>query len=509
MATRVQMPKQGLQMTEGNIIQWFYAEGDSVEEDKPLFEMETDKLTIEIDAPASGTLLKIVRPAGDVVPITELIAVIGEPGEDISDILAASEGTSDGTAGSTGAGSAKTDAAGDAGAGGAVSDSGTTGADGMGSSGASGSTEGARGSAAAPATASVSSSVSSKSSAATSSATDGQAPGQADNQPPGGRLFITPRARMRAEELGVDVASLAGQGSGGDGLVIERDVLDAAARAPQVTPVARKTAEISGVSLEDVAGSGPRGRILKRDVEAAASRREEERPVPSRSGETVSRTIPLTGMRRTIARRMRESLDTAAQAVHRIEVDMSESVRLRERLKQVDIRVSYNDIILKATAAALREYPRMNSTFTGEEIIEWDQVNIGVAVALVDGLVVPVLRDADQLGLQEIHEQAAALGERARTGRLSGEELSGGTFSVSNLGMYDIDSFTAIIDTPQTGILAVGAIKERMVVENGEGVIRPICRLSLTYDHRVVDGAPAAVFLQTVKQILENPYVLI
>jgi pyruvate dehydrogenase E2 component (dihydrolipoamide acetyltransferase) len=191
---------------------------------------------------------------------------------------------------------------------------------------------------------------------------------------------------------------------------------------------------------------------------------------------------------------MRDSLDTAAQAVHRLTVDMSETVRMRSKLKEAEISVSYNDIILKAAARALREHPRMNSALTDQGILEFGHVNIGVAVALEDGLIVPVIRDVDLLGLEAVHAESRRLGEAARTGALTGDDMQGGTFSVSNLGMYGLDSFTAIIDSPESGILAVGAIKDQ---------------LSLTYDHRVVDGAPAADFLRSIARILENPYILI
>ena len=457
MATKVNMPKQGLQMTEGNIIQWFYNEGDEVKDGEPLFEMETDKLTIEIDAPAGGTLLKIVRPAGDVVPITELIGVIGEPGEDITDILAEAGGDS------------------------AAPDQ----------SEAPAAPSAPSAPAPAPAPAAQPAQPESRAGEATATATATST---------SGRRFVTPRARMRAGEYGIDPEAL--DGSGPDGLVIERDVLAAKEAAPKVTPLARKVAEQEGVSLSDVSGSGPRGKITKADIQAAVRR-------PAGDVPAEDRVTPLSGMRRTIARRMRESLDTAAQAVHRMEVDMSEAVRLRTKLKAVDINVSYNDIILKATARALTEHPRMNAAFTEDGIIEYSAVNIGVAVALVDGLVVPVLRDVDLKPLQRIHEEAKVLAKRARDGELSPEEMSGGTFSVSNLGMYEIDSFTAIIDTPESGILAVGAIKDQVVARDGEMVIRPMSNLSLTYDHRMIDGAPAAGFLLTLKRTLENPYTML
>jgi pyruvate dehydrogenase E2 component (dihydrolipoamide acetyltransferase) len=214
-------------------------------------------------------------------------------------------------------------------------------------------------------------------------------------------------------------------------------------------------------------------------------------------------------MRKVISQRMRESLDTSAQAVHRIDVDMSEAVRMRTMLKTDDIAVSYNDIIIKTAAAALARHPRMNSRLTDEGIVEIGEVNVGMAVAVDDGLLVPVIRNTDQLGMAEIHAESRRLAEGARLNTLKPDDLQNGTFSVSNLGMFDLDSFTAIINSPESGILAVGAIKEKAVVVDGDIVPRPICSLSLTYDHRVIDGAPAADFLRDIKMLLENPYRLL
>ncbi len=414
MASKVIMPKQGLQMTEGTIISWLAKEGDVVEEGKPLFEMETDKLTIEITAPATGTLLKIVREEGDVVPITELIAVIGEAGEDISSLVAAP---------------------------------------------------------AAP-------------------------PQQATSGSVTQRVFASPRARWRSEEAGLDPATLAG--SGPEGLIIEKDVLAAIDSRPAATPLARQAAQETGVNLTDIAGSGPRGKVYRRDI-----------VVPVYHTQREDRLIKLSGMRRVISERMRQSLDSAAQAVHRIEVDMSEAVRLRNNLKAAEISVSFNDIILKSVARALLCHPRMNSRLTDGGILELGDVNIGMAVAVNDGLLVPVIRNTDTLSLVKIRGESRRLAEAARTGTLGPDELQGGTFSVSNLGMFELNSFTAIINSPESGILAIGAIKDMAVVVDGEIVSRPMCGLSLTYDHRVIDGAPAAGFLREVKNLLENPYLLI
>ncbi len=487
MATKVTLPKQGLQMTEGNIMQWLAKEGDDVKEGEPLFEMETDKLTIEIDAPATGKLLKIIHGEGAVVPITHIIGVIGEEGEDISDILAEAEAES-GDGGTEAGGDGEPQAPAE-------------------STAASGESGGAAPSAApspAPAPAAP--------------APAGVAAGTGERRPDG-RVFSTPRARMRAQERGIDLEEVAP--SGPEGTVIERDVLAAAQAQPAATPLARKAATAQGVPLSAVQGTGPRGKVYERDVAASAAAAAgagapggaatagAAEATAAATAPREDRLVPLTGMRRTIAGRMRESLDTAAQAVHRLRVDMSEAVRMRSKLKEAEIAVSYNDIILKATAQALREHPRMNSVLTDQGILEYGRVDIGVAVALEEGLIVPKMRNVDLLSLQQIHSESKRLGEAARSGRLTGDEMQGGTFSVSNLGMYGLDSFTAIIDSPESGILAVGAIKDHVVPVDGRPEVRPMCELSLTYDHRVIDGAPAADFLRSIGRILENPYTLI
>ncbi|MDT8298738.1 MAG: dihydrolipoamide acetyltransferase family protein [Spirochaetaceae bacterium] len=439
MASRVIMPKQGLQMTEGTIISWLAKEGDAVEEGKPLFEMETDKLTIEISAPSTGTLLKIIRGEGDVVPITELIAVIGEAGEDISEILSEAGGTEEPES-------------------------------------------------------ELSATESSKDKAVSQEAVKVE-------RRPGERIFASPRARMRADEAGVDLANVSG--SGPEGLIIERDVPSSAQAQPSATPLARQAADAAGVELSALSGSGPRGKVYRRDVDAASI------PETYAAVQREDRLVKLTGMRRVISDRMRESLDTAAQAVHRIEVDMSEAVRLRTKLKPTEVSVSFNDIVMKSVARALLAHPRMNSRLTDEGILELGAVNVGMAVAVDDGLLVPVIRNTDLLTLNQIHGESRRLAEAARSGTLAPEDTQGGTFSVSNLGMFELDSFTAIINRPESGILAVGAIKERAVVVDGAVVPRPMCGLSLTYDHRVIDGAPAAGFLREVKDLLENPYLLL
>ena len=392
MAQKIILPKQGLQMTEGVITTWLKQEGDSVKEGEPLFEMETDKLSITIDSTATGTVLKLLYEEGDMVPVTETIAYIGPAGTDLEAALAAPAAPA------------------------------------------------AEAAPAAPA---------------------------AD-----GRVFASPRAKMAAENKGIDIASV--PGSGPDGLIIERDVL--AAKAP--------VAAAAPAAAAPVAAAPAAGEL-----------------------ETV---IPLKGMRKIIAERMHQSLHDLAQANHRMEVDMTQCVAMREQLKAAGVKVSYNDMVIRCVAKALTEFPMMNSSMTDTAIIQKHYVNVGMAVATDTGLLVPVIKGADKLSLTQISDAAKDLGKRTKEGGLNPDELSGGTFTVTNLGMFGVDSFTAVINAPEAGILAVGQMKKKAVVLEDDSIaVRPMMWLSLTYDHRIVDGAPAAQFLGRIKKLLETPALLL
>lgn len=450
MATIVIMPKQGLMMEEGTITKWLKKEGEAVTAGEPLFEMETDKLTITMDTEASGTLLKIIHPEGDVVPITQPIAVLGEPGEDISALL--------------GGGAAPVQAA-------------------------------------APAEA---------------------APVQAAEAPavpaveraPGERVFSSPRARLRAEENGLDIAAV--PGSGPEGLVIERDVNAYAANKPAVTPLAANLAKAQGVDLSGVTGSGPNGKITAADLPGAVPAAPE---APAAEAPAVQQgrgthTEKMSGMRKAISRNMLASKETNAQTNHRIKVDMSAAIALRKQYKDLGIKVSYNDIIVRACAKALADMPIVNASVEGDSILYHDYVNVGTAVSVPGGLIVPVIKDADIIGLSGIAARSAELIEKAREGKLTDADYHGGTFTVSSLGMFDLDDFVAIINPPESAILAVGKIAKTPVVvtdEEGEDaiVIKSMCALCLSYDHRIIDGAEAAKFLQKVKNYLQNPVLLI
>ncbi len=371
------MPKFGLTMHEGTIQKWLKSEGEQVKAGEPLFEVETEKVLYEVEAPASGVLAKILFPASSTVPIRAVIAVIAEPGEEPEEV------------------------------------------------------------------------------AARYSAPASQA------EPP-----------KRTGSIGEPKADAASPARAG-------------ARA---TPAARKLAEKLGVALGAVRGTGPGGRITREDVERAAG-----------GGEGALRTIPFSGMRRTIAERMQRSLHEAAQLTITTEADVTEMVARRRELPP---DITYTDMITQAVAWALRRHPLLNSRLEQERITILPQINIGIAVAIEEGLLVPVLRNADRKSLPEIAAERARLVEKAKSRTLTAEELADATFTVTNLGNYGIDSFTPIVQMPQVAILGIGRIvaKPRFVDDGISN--RKLMTLSLSFDHRVLDGAPAAAFLHTLATLL-------
>ena len=435
MAEKIIMPKQGLQMTEGTITKWLVKEGDKVEIGQPLFEMETDKNTIQIDSTAAGEVLKLVAKEDETVPITETIAIVGKKGEDFSDLLPKKKEEK------------KPEPA---------------------------------PAPAAPAAPAVKS-----------------APAADDTTPialEGGRIFVTPRAKMTAERKNIDYKPV--KGTGPSGLIIEKDVL--AAAAVKASPVAKAIAARKGVSITTVTGTGENGKIVKHDILSGDVNLSRE-----------DKVIPISGMRKVIADNMMNSVQSMAHAYHKVAVDMSEAKLIRAAFKKSEKKVSFNDIIIMALGRALQEHPRMNAWVEDGKITEKGSVNVGIAVAVDNGLIVPTVRDVQNMTIGEIHDESARLIAKTKAGGLKKEEYSGATCTVSNLGMFGIDEFTAIVNPPQVGILAVGSMTDTPVVRDGQIVIRPMMNLVLTYDHRVIDGAPAAQFLSRVKELLENPYLMI
>jgi pyruvate dehydrogenase E2 component (dihydrolipoamide acetyltransferase) len=447
MATEVLLPQFGMGMQEGKILRWLKEVGDRVEEGEPLLEIEAEKVTVEVPCPRSGILARILAEVDETVPVREVIAIIMTPQEAAAELRSPKDGRKDQPRPAT------------------------------------------PDSAAVPAPIAV--------------AADAVRPG----------VQITPLARRVAKEHGVDLRAV--QGTGPGRRITDTDVrralaaqtdAPAAARGPsaiivQVEPRARRLAQQHAIDLSRVQGSGPNGRIVEADI-----RRAVDGPAAAVNGR--EQVIPLSGKRGVIARRMLESLHGMAQLTLNTDANVTALVKHREALKnQFDL--TYTDLVVKAAALALRKHPRLNANVVGQEIHLLADIHIGVAVALDDGLIVPVVRNADGKPLKMIAAENRELAERARAARLGPADVTGGTFTVTNLGAFGIDSFTPIINPPEAAILGVGRIVERIARRDADLVWQQMMTLSLTFDHRVVDGAPAAAFLQTLRQVLERPENLI
>jgi pyruvate dehydrogenase E2 component (dihydrolipoamide acetyltransferase) len=440
MAVKVLMPKGSDTMTEGKVLKWLKKEGDPVSTGDTIVEIETDKVDMEVEAMGGGVLRKILVQAGKVVPVGELLAVVGKPEEDISSLV---EGD-----GAKAVAPAKP----------APEKSATTLPAGAGSSGGS--------------------------------AAGGPMPAKPGSQPApaavaleeaGGRVFASPLARRMAQEMGLDLSAIAGSGPGGR--IIRQDIERAAASGP-----AASRAGVTGLA-------------------AAMPMR---RPTMVPTGPEYH-DEPLSSMRKVIATRLVQSKAPVPHFYLTIEVDMKRAKELRESANLFDpeLKLSYNDIILKACAAALRQHAEVNASFQGESIRYHNRVHIGMAVAVDGGgLITPVIRDCDRKSLQEIAREAKDLAIRARNRKLNPDEYVGATFSVSNLGMLGIEEFSAVINPPEGAILAVGSVAEKPVVVDGRVEAGLRCRMTMSCDHRVVDGATGAKFLGTLKQVLENPVYL-
>jgi pyruvate dehydrogenase E2 component (dihydrolipoamide acetyltransferase) len=447
MVTEIILPKLGQTMEEGSIVEWLKKEGDPIKRDEVIFTVESDKATLEVEAKSRGFLRKILVPAGETVPVLTAVALMTRTADESLE-------------GYQGAGAP----------------------DSVGLEG--------------PRAQKVESQTLS-----TESETVEPAPSKAG----GGRRFVSPRARMRAEERGVDLARVTG--SGPNGRIVERDVLAYLASRPKATPTATRAAEALGVDVTTVRGSGVSGRVMKADVKAAT--------LPAESPEMMA-AEPLAGLRRIIAERMATSARETARVTLVTEVEATGLVEAREQLKAAVAEAwgfapGYNDLLGLVVARALREFPYMNARLSadGQSIERLPEVNLGMAVDTARGLLVPVIRDAGRKGLRAFGAEFRALVERARVGRSLPDDLSGGTFTVTNLGMHEVDAFTPVINLPEAAILGVGRIQPKAVVRDGEIVARQMMTLSLVFDHRLVDGTPAARFLQRIKQLIENPYLLL
>ncbi|HEX6309275.1 MAG TPA: pyruvate dehydrogenase complex dihydrolipoamide acetyltransferase [Longimicrobiales bacterium] len=485
MATKVHMEALSPTMEEGQLVRWLKAEGEAVQDGDVLAEIETDKATMELVARGSGILQNISLKEGQTAPVGQVIAVIAAEGEAVEAAPAAGGAAAEAGAEKPAAEAESGTAAAEAGEVTAEAGTAAAGAPGRGSEAAGRPEREERLTPAAEGTGA----------AATAR---GAEPGEARGGAP----------------------AVAARGDGGNGRTEGR---------VKASPLARRLAEESGVELSTVEGTGPGGRITKRDIEAAAqaggaapapaqAAAPEAPPVTAPAAPAVARgpdveEIPLSQMRKTIAKRLVQSIGPVPTFYLTIECDMTRMLELRERanrsLEKDGIKASINDFIIRAVASALALHPEVNAFWGDNVIVRHHRVHIGVAVAVEDGLITPIVRDADLKRVRDIAIEVKELAARAREKKLKPDEYTGATFSISNLGMFGIVEFTAIINPPESGIIAVGAVEERVVVESGEMVVRPRMRMTMSCDHRVVDGATGARFLQTVRELVEDPMMML
>ena len=455
MPREIYLVKVGMTMTEGMVSEWFIADGAEVKKGEMLYALETEKVNLDVDAEADGTVKHLVE-AGVTLEPGDVVGYIFAQGESIPDVL--------------------------------------------------------------PGATSQPEVVESAEPVAVESA----APMAVEAVVSEGFVKASPAAKRLAKEL--DVNYLALQGTGPGGRIVEADVQSAASgqtasQQPAVaaiqsqssanikaSPLARRIAEQRAIDLSQVRGTGPGGRIVQSDVENLGA------SFAPASGPAAGDMVPVKGMRKTIAQRMHQSLQESAQLTMDMAAVMDDAVKLREQLiREWDgaARPTFTDLVIKAAAKALQKHPLMNSQFGGTGIQLLNEIHVGIAVALPEGLVVPVVRHADQLSLKEIAIESARLATSARNGTLGLDDYAGGTFTISALGMFGVDSFTPIINQPQSGILGVNRILDGVAWEGETPIRQKQMNLSLTWDHRVLDGAPAAEFLQTVVEYLSEPYRLL
>jgi pyruvate dehydrogenase E2 component (dihydrolipoamide acetyltransferase) len=401
MATDVKLPRLGQGMESGTIVRWLKAEGDTVEKGEPLYEVDTDKAIQEVEAEASGVLLRIAVAEGE-VPVGQTVALIGEPGEAVSD--------------------------------------------------------------------------------APSEPAETPAPTAEVVEPP------TPTSEVRT---------------------VVNGAREQAGERVKASPLARRIARERGVDLGTVGGTGPDGRVVAEDVERAAPQGAAAAPAAPIAPAAVPgevESVPLSSTRRTIARRLTEAWQVPVFQLT-VSADMTRANALIARSRELDpdVRATVTDLIVRVCAGALQRHPDVNVQFGGDAILRFPTANVGLAVAAPAGLIVPVIRSAERLSLAEVATERARLVDLARNGGLKLPDMEGGTFTISNLGMFGVEQFIAVLNPPQAGILAVGATVDRPVAVEGEVVVRPMMTMTLTVDHRAVDGAPAADFLRSVKSFLEDP----
>ena len=459
MATKVVMEALSPTMEEGRLVKWLKNEGDAVKSGDVLAEVETDKAIMELVARGDGVLRKRLANEGDSSPVGTLLAVIAPPDENIDALVA------------------------EAGAG------------------------------AAPAAAATATPV-----AAPADASQGEA---AMPSPAGGEAAPAP-ASSGGATVGAPPAPTPPAGAGASQPAAPQPPppppQTGANGRQRSSPLARRLATDRGIELSLVRGSGPGGRIVKRDIEtamaAAAAKPKAAAPAPIKrviSREGDYQDVPLTQIRKTIARRLSESIGPIPTYYLTAEFDLGRAAEMRAALKEIgdEHKVSYNDIVLKAAANALADHPEINAHWMGDHIRHFNRVHVAMAVAVDEGLITPVIFDADRKTLLDVSREARHLAELARQRKLTPQQYTGATFTVSNLGMLDIVEFTAIINPPESAILAVGGVEAKPVVVDGNIVVRQRMRVTMSCDHRVIDGATGARFLQALRRLIENPLLLV
>ena len=433
MAKDVIMPALGMAQETGTLIQWLKAAGDSVTKGEPLMEIETDKATVEIEAPASGVLARVTAQTGDVIPVGQRIAVILAPGESESHSLLSTMGNPQ------------------------------------------------------------------------------PLPSSTSNATP---VRATPIAARLAAEHNIDMAQIKPNG----GQIRKEDVLaylenqkkPIAINRVLASPKARRLAQEHGLDLKTVSGTGPDGAILANDLLRAERTLSEQQPDEVAVEAPALEPITVSRVWRVMVDRLSQAWTTIPHFYLMRDVHASRLIAWRERVQDNSTgKITYTDLLVKLTAAALRKFPRLNASWQNENIVLNAEINIGLAVAVEDGLLVPVIHHADEMNLSQLASRRGELISRAKAGKLLLDDLSGGTFTISNLGMYGVDAFNAIVNPPQAAILAVSRIADRVVPVNGQPAVQPMMTVSLSCDHRVVDGARGAEFLQALADLIEEPLQLL
>lgn len=474
MANVIIMPKLGFNMNEGKLVEWYKNEGETIAKGEPLFSVETDKTNMDIEATGDGVVKALLIEAGDAVPVTLPIAVIGEADEDVSSVVADAKAQL---------------------AGGGVE---------------------------------TSESKAAQEAPSAAFAEEKEKPAALHIEA-GGRLKITPRARRVAAENDLSLEGIDIVGTGWNGGICEQDILDyLASNKVKITPVAKAMADAEGLDISVILGTGVRGKIMKSDVEKALAAKasaaseaaivSEETSTAAKfteDGKEILEEVPYAGVRKVIGDRLAESKFTAPHLYFTQKVNVEKLLDIRKQVNAAqEKKTSVTDYIAKATIMALKKYPDMNSSLVGETIVKYKSINLGIAVASPTGLIVPNVKDSQDMSVVEISKAATPLFDKARAGKLAINEYTGGTFTISNLGMFGIENFTAIINPPEVGILSISSTKDEPVaVVNEDGTkevaIKPMMNIQLTVDHRIIDGLMAAQFVTEIKTLLENPISLL